>query len=300
ARSSCTNNLRQLGLAAQNYSSKTNKLPPGIAHPFSNSGTPRYSSLFIELLPELENDSIVTQWNFTSPNTNAMSGAVIKTLVCPVSGISQNPISFGSQSIALSSYAGNGGSRSFPLALATFDGIFHAVGPNATTNPILAQKAILVEMDNIPDGTSNTIMFGERNIGDSAFDSWQKATITPAPTPPLTSFSSICAWSAPATNTNPQYSYAIGSVTISAYGGINQGVSQPYIPPAPPLPMTPTTWDSIKDMLWTRVCGFGSNHVGGCLVCTADGAVRFMRTETNQQVLNALCTRNGREAIGDW
>ena len=300
ARSTCSNNLRQLAIATHNYSSVTLKLPPGIQHPLAQSGA-RFTSLFLELLPHLEQENIQKQWDFSTPNVNPMSGSVIKTLICPVAGAEPNPLTFGSQTLAFTTYFGNGGTRSFPLSLATYDGLFHATG-NSITGPN-ALKAIRIPLDEIDDGVSNTILFGERNIGDGAFDSWQKAMIQPTPTPPLASLGSICAWSAPATNPIPQMSYAIASVTISSYGGINQGVNQAYIPPAPsPIPLPPPSipWDSIKDMLWARLCGFGSKHTGGVMVAMADGSVKMLRNGTTQAVLTALCTRNGKEVVGDW
>lgn len=293
ARTQCANNIKQLALAAHQYESKTRKLPPGIAHANAQG---RYTSLFLELLPHLEQEPLQAQWNFSTPNVNSLSGTVIKAVVCPAAGAEPNPQQFGSFALGMSTYAGNGGTRSFPPALATYDGLFHPVGPSAL-KPVGA-----IPLDEINDGTSNTIMFGERNINDGRFDSWQKATITPTPTPPLASLGSICVWSAPATNPNPTLSYAIASTTISSFGGINKGVAQEYVPPpaSSPIPPTPIGWDSIKDMLWARLCGFGSQHTGGLYVATADGSVKFMNTNTDQSILNALCTRGGKEVVGDW
>ena len=294
ARSMCQNNLRQLAIAAHQYESKNHKLPPGIAHPGAYS---RYTSLFLELLPYLDEGNLHSQWNFGTPNATALSGKVVKTFVCPSAGADPNPLTFGPNTLALTTYVGNGGSRSFPPALGTYDGLFHPVGSNAL------KPTGQIALDDIADGTSNTILFAERLIGDSAFDSWQHATIQPAPTPPLASLGSVCAWSAPATSLNTQHSYAIASVTGSAYGGVNRGVPQPYIPPPPsptPLPPPQVPWDSIKDMLWARLCGFGSMHNGGMFVATADGAVKFMRADATQAVISALCTRAGKEVVGDW
>jgi prepilin-type N-terminal cleavage/methylation domain-containing protein len=292
ARSTCQNNIKQLSLAAHHYVTKTTKLPPGIAHPTVHN---RHTSLFLELLPHLDQDNLAAQWNFATPNATALSGTVIKTLVCPVGGAEPNPLTFGSNTLALSTYVGNGGTRSFPPALATYDGLFHPVGPNAL------KPVGMIPLDDINDGTSNTILFAERLIGDAAFDSWQKATINPAPAPALVSLGSICVWSAPATSTNHLHSYAIASVTGSAYGGLNRGVPQHYVPPPPsPIPPQNFSWDSLKDMIWTRLCGFGSNHQGGAYVATADGAVKFLRDDASQAIIQALCTRAGKEVVADW
>jgi prepilin-type N-terminal cleavage/methylation domain-containing protein/prepilin-type processing-associated H-X9-DG protein len=294
ARTTCQNNIKQLSLAAHQYVTKTNKLPPGIAHP---NKTNRHTSLFLELLPYLDQDSVRKDWNFTTPDVQTLSGTPIKALICPSGGAEQNPLTFGSKTLGLSTYVGNGGTRSFPPALATYDGLFHPVGPYAS------KQVGMIPLDEINDGTSNTIMFAERMIGDAAFDSWQKATINPAPTPALASLGSICVWSAPATTpiTDPLNSYAIASVTGSAWGGLNRGVPQMYVPPPPsPLPPQTYTWDSLKEMLWTRLCGFGSKHGGGAYVALADGSVKFLDDDAAEGILRALCTREGKEVVADW
>src|SRR6187399_1867446 len=58
ARSTCQNNIKQLSLAAHHYVTKTTNLPPGIAHPTKNN---RHTSLFLELLPHLDQDNVLTQ-----------------------------------------------------------------------------------------------------------------------------------------------------------------------------------------------------------------------------------------------
>jgi prepilin-type processing-associated H-X9-DG protein len=56
----------------------------------------------------------------------------------------------------LSSYGGNGGKRSFPLAQFTRDGIF-----------FLDSK---IRLTDVSDGSSNTFLFGERSHRDLEFD----------------------------------------------------------------------------------------------------------------------------------
>src|SRR6516165_7410007 len=76
ARSQCLNNLKQLGVAAQNYVSAVGHLPPGVNLPCGikyNSGsaiqTPespvpgKSFSLFIARLPYVEQDNIYNQLN---------------------------------------------------------------------------------------------------------------------------------------------------------------------------------------------------------------------------------------------
>src|SRR5262245_48378722 len=57
ARMSCTNNLKQLGLAAHNYHDQHQHLPPGIGYyPTAQNGA--FGTYFFHLLPHLEQDNL--------------------------------------------------------------------------------------------------------------------------------------------------------------------------------------------------------------------------------------------------
>jgi prepilin-type N-terminal cleavage/methylation domain-containing protein/prepilin-type processing-associated H-X9-DG protein len=80
ARMSCTNNLKQLGLAAQNYHSTYNCFPPNELYSFTG-GTPSWSWLAF-ILPYIEQDNLYKQANIPN-NTIAQSAAAIGTVVKP-------------------------------------------------------------------------------------------------------------------------------------------------------------------------------------------------------------------------
>ena len=98
-------------------------------------------------------------------------GATAKTLpvlVCPSEALDQNPILFQGWWCGLTSYGGNGGTRSYFPASATADGIFHTTGSAAEPNP--TQRAI--RLRDITDGTSKTLLLGERNHDDPNFETF--------------------------------------------------------------------------------------------------------------------------------
>src|SRR5207249_9362037 len=59
----------------------------------------------------------------------------LKVLLCPSDFLQQNPITSGTAIYALTSYGGNGGSRSYDPLAATNDGVFYVTGPGSETAP---------------------------------------------------------------------------------------------------------------------------------------------------------------------
>lgn len=85
---SCTNNLRQIGLALANYESIHNRLPTGCAAP---SG----ASPLLVILPFLEHSELYSQFDFRTPahlmSTNPASRTRVATFRCPSTLIQDAP-----------------------------------------------------------------------------------------------------------------------------------------------------------------------------------------------------------------
>src|SRR5262249_47852710 len=92
-RSSCTNNMKQLGLAMQNFHD-TKKHLPSATRPARNSSPPRLG-VFTQLLPFFEEQNIYDQYDFnlnwSNPNASApktipnakLVGLRLPVFVCP-------------------------------------------------------------------------------------------------------------------------------------------------------------------------------------------------------------------------
>ena len=288
ARIQCVNHLKQLALAAHNAHDVAGALPPGIAYPGRDR---RYTSLFVELLPYLEQSAVYAKWDFYNPAGNfggagSAAAQVVPGFVCPVAEPPANPIAFGSTLFGVTSYGANAGQKAFPASRATFDGLF-AYSTAARPNR--------VRIDDIRDGTSNTILFGEKLLGDGNLDSYLTATLMPPPNPALQSSSATMAW-APV----PGPYAGAGLLSIGSFS-INFTFPTPYKPPEGLPPGTaapPVEWGELGVIGWDRLGAFGSRHTGLANFAFADGRVRQVRADIDIFTLNALCTRAGGEVAG--
>jgi prepilin-type N-terminal cleavage/methylation domain-containing protein/prepilin-type processing-associated H-X9-DG protein len=284
-RTKCQNHLKQLALASHNYHDVYQFFPPG----YDVSGPGKQTSLFVELLPFVEQDNVYRRWDFTNPAANqaggpsALAATVVPVYVCPMDPIFINPQNRGNGNwAALTSYAGNGGSRTLMPVNATNDGIF--LQTTAGTGRI--------RFGQITDGTSNTLLFGERLHADGKWDSFLSAPFLPPPTdPPFAPISTFGVWA-------PTGLYGIADVTLSGQATINYSQPfgyQPPVPTVPPTPPQPIPWPAFQPFYENRLAAFGSRHTGGANFALADGSVRFISQTLPLATLQALCTRAGGE-----
>jgi prepilin-type processing-associated H-X9-DG protein len=212
----------------------------------------------------------------TNQGSNSNTAVLMPNLVCPSDEISRNPIVFatGGWTYALGSYGGNGGTRSYFPPSSTTDGVFHTTGP--ASEP--AANQTVVRPEDITDGLSHTLLFGERSHHDPNYKSFNAAGWGEL----------LDQWGWWAASTDRKM---IGHVTMSGYVPINYQLPFSYDhragqnPPADTYAMFQATY---VDM---RICAFGSCHPGGANFCFADGSVQYLVSETDLALLRALCTR---------
>ena len=172
ARASCANNLKQLGLATHNFHDVQNYLPPSRV-------SDNYATWAVLLLPFVEQQSGFALWNLQATygaNTLAARSVIVKSYLCP-GRRGSSPISLsidGDQNAgtvnvpgALSDYAGNGGdNNTVPAWYDTWTAkgvIIWSTSNSATGIPVSQYRGQLKILD-ITDGTSNTMMFGEKHV----------------------------------------------------------------------------------------------------------------------------------------
>jgi len=161
ARMSCSNNLKQFGLAIHGYASANqDKVPGGVQG--GCSGNPNYpgSPFFFTLLPHIEQDNVYRAVGQSGASWGTAGGVngqqvVIKTFLCP-SDASHNNGQNPQNSWTISSY-----SRNYWM----FD-TGGGYQPQAGGHYFTLSKYTVA---NIPDGTSNTLGITERYAYMSAY-----------------------------------------------------------------------------------------------------------------------------------
>ncbi|MAT71341.1 MAG: hypothetical protein CMJ58_17665 [Planctomycetaceae bacterium] len=276
-RMSCTNNLKNIILAAHNYHGSVGEFCPSAQLPGKSSETS--ISMHISLLPYIEQgalDAVVTERLRNSPNgtldelalTDALLNGEITIYWCPSRDQSEQE-DFTDAGRALVTYFGvtgagrNGNRYTFanPAQCGEVfnDGVFY---------PYEA-----VSIKHITDGTSQTLAIGERTYQ-------------------LRTFFAGAFY-------NGAKPYSAGTTQVCSHAAKNMrwGITSPedvgYYVMAQNAPN-----GSPKTILFNDLF-FGSDHPSGANFAYADGSVHFLADDTSVTVLRNLATRSGGETAQD-
>jgi prepilin-type N-terminal cleavage/methylation domain-containing protein/prepilin-type processing-associated H-X9-DG protein len=267
ARMSCSNNLKQFGLALHNYAGANNDSFP--ASRITVAGDAKFRSWTPIALAYVEQDNVGKLWDNTikwNTGTNLVTSQVkFKLFTCPSTPSRMDapngigPGDYGSvNAIRRRFYTANGIGDIFPL------------GPTgAAGDEVLGalQKVLPTAILAITDGTSNTILIAEDAGRPSLF---QQGKMTGGPT------GDGWGWA------DPDCGFSIDGV----------------------VPGTPgATWvtGGTCIMNCTNDSEFYAFHTGGINVALADGSVRFIRSSIAPATLAAAVTARGGEVLsGDW
>ena len=277
-RSQCVNNLKQIGLATQNYAEARAKLPPGAEHvtqPTNTNIDAREgnwgATWVIFVLPFLEQQGLYDLYDRSLParNGNATSGnnqvtrTILPALVCPSHPPVTSRLNQDFDGFAKGNYAANMGAGRMKNDADSRN--------SALKGPLSVALQAGVKYGDVTDGLSKVVLAGEIVAVDSGGDDRG-------------------AW---------------GWCTGPAFSGRGFGnvVLMPNSTQA--LDSSPYSWNNTTDPVFNRrsnpdetttnsgVAARGY-HAGGVAMVNLDGSTRFVANTTDQTVyLNSLSIADG-------
>ena len=251
-RSQCKNNLKQLGLALHNYHDTLNAFPPAWA---GSTASTNYYGWSVYILPHLDQAPL---YNTLNPNGAAMPAAA-GNLILPLAAY-MCPSDTGE--VVNSAYSGYG-KNNYPI------------------NRMISTQNVVVRIRDITDGTSNTILVGERARVYATNGLKSPGAIWPGFAGTI-STASVHGWACFPINT----SWTGLASDYTSTGGGNDPTYTRY------------TWSSL--------------HKGGAQFLMCDGAVKFLSENidsgvnptcvapTGNRVYQNLCNYNDGNVIGDY
>jgi prepilin-type processing-associated H-X9-DG protein len=263
ARSSCANNLHQIGIALHGYHDLNRSLPPGYVSNFDTSGNdtgPGWGwAVFI--LPQMEQANLYNSIHLDQPieavvNSNARVTPV-KSYLCPFD------IAPPTWTAVKHDLKGNVVATICDVASANYVGVYGTTEPGVDGDGVFYRNSS-VRLGDITDGTGQTIMVGERSFRLS------QAT-----------------W--------------IGAVTDANIFPPPGSLAPPVVDNASGMVLGHTGDSNGPGVLTSHVNQFYSLHGQGANFLFADGHVRFLNASMSYPDFKALSTRAGGESVkGDY
>ncbi len=274
----CTNNLKQLALAAQNYHDGNGAFPAG-SYYYPTGSAPSQAaenfSSFVRLLPFFEQQAVYNATNFQlyykSVENITLTGLGLNMLMCPSDPWQPVPLTPASPGF-MESVPATGTWQQYFTSYAGVEGTFVArmiARPgNSYMNPdqrINCNGMIFgdgtVGIAQVTDGTSNTFIYGEK------------------------AHTKVAKY--PETARRPTTTYHMW--TSGFYTDTQLACYYP--------PNAEKSSATIGDMGIYYANQASSYHSGGCNFAFADGSVRFIKDTINVQTWWAIGTRNGGEVV---
>ena len=300
-RSQCSNNLRQMGLAFQNYHASQNHIASGWLEDYNPTRSARKSNFLWSavILPYVEQAALHSQLDFDQQSTAGTPGGAVDNIDligtelpgyrCPSDQIEANSTSVVGNggftpaipSVAVSNYVGSG-----TTCLVCFFGQLPDKSDGSNIDvvgacrqlPMLAPLAQVTRQNGvmyrnsetpirqITDGTSNTFLIGERIFGD---------IVDPGTG---TTFFSQAFWATlPAPSSNQQACYAGLAIAATRF---ENALKAPMINGHP--------------------YGFSSRHAGGVQVALCDGSARFIQEAIDEYTVEYLVRTSDENPLGEF
>jgi prepilin-type N-terminal cleavage/methylation domain-containing protein/prepilin-type processing-associated H-X9-DG protein len=298
-RMSCSNNLKQYGLALHNSHDTFNKIPPGGNHAWGHWAAPA-GGWQVRILPFTEQGNVFNQvkWDITGAEVRqqTVNGKPLRELVIPYARCPSDTGevmisddnngrelhfqtnysgSIGSQSLTS---AGGGGCEPWQVWVRKRDGNGNVawehgnIWTNSDLSGVFSRKALDgLPMARISDGLSNTIFVGEilPECNDHTLGFW--------------SFNGMG-------NAHASTIVPINNLTTCYTGNSTQDAGKPGV----------THPNCVAKNNWNLSWGFRSRHPNGAQFLLGDGSVKFLSQTINMETYQRLGGRNDGQPIGDF
>lgn len=272
-RSSCRNNMKQLGLALHNYHEQVGRFPFGwdtrgftwgaMILPQIEQG-PLYNTLLFQ-------ESGLGNWTVDGGPNETAASTVIPVFRCPSMALPDHMNYNSIEARVPASYRGNAGSES------SSDDTSTIVIPGTKALENTNQNGIFyacssVKFRDIIDGTSNTILLGESATAPEFVKDGQ----------------GMDHWAIGGSQIDPcRCDGGTGGTEFSEFVGTSIAILNART-------VAPATHGRLMEL------SFGSWHEGGAFFGLCDGSVRFISENIDLGIYQALSTRNGGEVIGEF
>ena len=264
-RAKCSNNLKQMGIAIQLFADVHKTLP-------SSRLGPQHATWFVQILSQMEQTALYNQWNVANSyylQTPAARTTHVTGFSCPTRRPTSLSTDFEISSTGipdteqypgvLGDYAGNGGQFAGSIVDNPLcRGVMCQANAEISGGQVVKSNS-LTALKDIVDGTSQTMLVGEKHVPKSKYGqsgpSWGDGAIYNGDFP-------------------RNYSRIAGLPRFN----LGQG----------PLDL---------DGPWH--CKFGSDHPGVCQFVFTDGHVATLNTSTDMVILNNLAVRDDGEVVAN-
>jgi prepilin-type N-terminal cleavage/methylation domain-containing protein/prepilin-type processing-associated H-X9-DG protein len=317
-RSQCVNNLKQLGLAIQNYNDINGSLPPTSNAVAMNTGTNSANDfgMKVRILPFMEQSALYNAFNqsieYNFIQNGTVSSVAVNTFLCPSDGTQVNR--------GMSNYAGHDfGDCSYGNNIGTsltffgniFDGPANIMGSISVSGVTYgSNNGGTITLASITDGTSNTAMHSEWQKGKNATGDglWQVYTVgiafsNTAPAAPagavgfqniLAPISAMCQSSKTQSGfTTKGYSWSDSGCGI---GGCYSHINPPNKKACTYSNLVAGYTADVRYSVGTMI-GASSYHSGGVNVGFLDGSVKFIKDSVSLGTWGAISTKAGGEVV---
>lgn len=310
-RMSCQNNVKNIGLACLNYESAKKALPPGST--VVTQTTKNGLSWNVTILPYIEQgalDSQVTQQirqieqggaGSDAYQLGALNDLEMSLYLCPSDNVLEITDKFRQGASRSSSYAGVAGSYysrrkllfgTAPTCQSPDDYCVEPVGGQCAyinTDGLLFPGS-KVEMGQIIDGTSNTLMAGERwyqlrawTIGNYHGESPPRGV--PNPSFPKVGYTPKQSCSNSAKNFDDRYPLNPDFNVVGFYVSHNNDTDRPFKPAGAASSMSYNNFP------------FASFHTSGANFVQGDASVKFLDDSIDPIIYLSIASRNGEEVV---